>query len=146
MSTVSVFDVAKYILEKQGKMSTLKLQKLCYYTQAWSLAWTEEPLFSERIEAWANGPVCPKLFNAHRGMFKISSKELHKGDSSKLTEDQEDTIDRVLEYYGKWDPYELREQTHEETPWKQARNGLSDDVVCNTEITQDSMGEYYGNL
>ena len=30
----TVFDVAKYILKKQGKMSTWKLQKLCYYAQA----------------------------------------------------------------------------------------------------------------
>lgn len=30
----NVFDVAKYILEKKGIMSTMKLQKLCYYAQA----------------------------------------------------------------------------------------------------------------
>ena len=34
----SVFDVAAYILEKKGEMSTLKLQKLVYYAQAWSLS------------------------------------------------------------------------------------------------------------
>ena len=41
----SVFDVAAYILEKQGEMTTLKLQKLVYYSQAWSLVWDEKPLF-----------------------------------------------------------------------------------------------------
>lgn len=41
----TVFDVAQYILEKTGKISTMKLQKLCYYSQAWALAWTEDPLF-----------------------------------------------------------------------------------------------------
>lgn len=41
VSVAAVFDVAKYILEKQGRMSTWKLQKLCYYSQAWSLAWTD---------------------------------------------------------------------------------------------------------
>lgn len=35
----TVFDTAKYILEKRGAMSTMKLQKLCYYAQAWSLVW-----------------------------------------------------------------------------------------------------------
>ena len=54
----SVFDVAKYILNNKGRMSTWKLQKLCYYSQAWSLAWTETPLFEEDFEAWKNGPVC----------------------------------------------------------------------------------------
>ena len=47
---VSVLDVAAYILDKRGKMSTWKLQKLCYYAQAWSLVWDEEPLFEENIE------------------------------------------------------------------------------------------------
>ncbi len=46
------FDVAKYILTKMGKLSTVKLQKLVYYAQAWSLVWDDEPLFNERIEAW----------------------------------------------------------------------------------------------
>ena len=42
----TVFDVAKYILHKKKKLSTWKLQKLCYYAQAWSIAWTEHPLFA----------------------------------------------------------------------------------------------------
>lgn len=29
-----VFDVAAYILQRQGRMTTMKLQKLCYYAQA----------------------------------------------------------------------------------------------------------------
>lgn len=28
----NVFDTAKYILEQSGPMSTMKLQKLCYYS------------------------------------------------------------------------------------------------------------------
>jgi uncharacterized phage-associated protein len=39
----SVHDVAAYILKKLGTMSTMKLQKLCYYGQGWSLAWDEKP-------------------------------------------------------------------------------------------------------
>ena len=52
----NVFDTAKYILEQKGDMSTMKLQKLCYYSQAWGLVWDDEPLFDEDFEAWANGP------------------------------------------------------------------------------------------
>ena len=36
--SLSVHDVAAYILKKQGEMSAMKLQKLVYYSQAWSLA------------------------------------------------------------------------------------------------------------
>lgn len=34
----NIISVAKYILEQRGAMTTMKLQKLCYYSQAWSLA------------------------------------------------------------------------------------------------------------
>ena len=46
----NVFDVAKYILQRTGKISTWKLQKLCYYSQAWTLAWTGKPLFEEEFD------------------------------------------------------------------------------------------------
>ena len=57
----SVFDVAAYILERQGPMTTWKLQKLVYYSQAWSLVWDDDVLFPEEIEACANGPVVREL-------------------------------------------------------------------------------------
>ena len=142
----TVFDVAQYILGKTGRISTMKLQKLCYYAQAWALAWTEKPLFSEPFQAWVNGPVCPDLFQLHRGKFLVTSGDFSKGNTAALTPDQEDTIDRVLDHYGSWEPYELREQTHSEKPWKDARQGLADDEQSDREITQSSMGEYYGNL
>lgn len=88
----TVFDVAQYILEKTGKISTMKLQKLCYYSQAWALAWTEDPLFSEPFQAWVNGPVCPDLFQLHRGKFMVTSGDISKGDATALTPDQMDTI------------------------------------------------------
>ena len=48
----SIFDVAAYVLDKLGVMTTMKLEKLCYYSQAWSLVWDERRLFPERFEAW----------------------------------------------------------------------------------------------
>ena len=68
----TVFDVAQYILEKHGEMTAMKLQKLVYYAQAWHIAWTDGPLFDNRIEAWADGPVCPDLFQLHRQAFQLS--------------------------------------------------------------------------
>ena len=43
----TIYDVAKYILDKKGQLTTMKLQKLLYYTQAWTLAWDDKPLFDE---------------------------------------------------------------------------------------------------
>ena len=70
-----VLDVAAYILMKRGRLSAWKLQKLCYYAQAWSLVWDDECLFTERIEAWANGPVVPFLYKQHRRTFPYFDDE-----------------------------------------------------------------------
>lgn len=144
----NVFNAARYILNKCGPMSTWKLQKLCYYCQAWSLAWTGTPIFQEDFQAWSNGPVCPELFHAHKGLFTVSSSDIPESCESEpcLNFDQAETIDRVLEEYGNMEPYELREQTHIEEPWKNARGNLPDGVRSNAIIHKDEMGEYYGGL
>ena len=142
----SVFDVAKYILHKRGRMSTWKLQKLCYYSQAWQLAWTDHELFPEDFEAWRNGPVCRALFYEHHGKFSVEENDIPHGNVDALTDDERETVDIVLEGYGDREPYELREQTHFEPPWKNARNGLPEEAPCETVITKDSMIGYYGSL
>ena len=143
----SVFSVARYILEQLGNVSAWKLQKLCYYCQAWSLAWTGEPIFQEEFEAWRNGPVCRDLFRAHQGRFIVTLSDIPSGNGNdSLTDDQKDTIDSVLQTYGTYEPYELREQTHSENPWREARGDLPDDATSNAIITKSSMGEYYGSL
>lgn len=141
----SVFDVAKYILHKMGRLSTWKLQKLCYYSQAWQLAWTGEPIFDEDFEAWSNGPVCRKLFNAHRGKYSVTENDL-QGNADLLNADQKETIDMILNGYGNMMPYELREQTHIEAPWKTARGNCKEGEHCENVITKASMNEYYGSL
>lgn len=142
---MSVFDVAKYILEKTGSISTWKLQKLCYYAQAWSIAWDDKPLFKEEFQAWANGPVCKELFNAHKGAYTIKA-DMIRGNSSKLSNEQRENIDIVLQAYKDKDAYWLREQTHSEKPWKDARAGCKDGARCSNVITKESMGLYYGSL
>ena len=142
----TVFDVARYILEHTGAISTWKLQKLCYYAQAWSLAWTGSPLFNEDFEAWRNGPVCPELFHRHKGMFKADASIVSDANVNALTDDERDTIDTVLRDYGDMEPHELRAQSHVEAPWKDARGGIDSMASCNTVITKDAMGEYYGSL
>ena len=72
----SVFDIAKYILEKYESLPTMKLQKLVYYSQAWSLAWDNEPLFYEEIKAWANGPVVEELYELLKGKFENAAQNI----------------------------------------------------------------------
>jgi uncharacterized phage-associated protein len=139
-----VFDVSAYVLKKAGPMTAMKLQKLVYYAQAWSLVWDEEPLFDERIEAWANGPVSPDLYFEHQGQFTVSKAP--KGDAKALTSDERETVDAILEHYGKKRAHWLSDLTHREDPWRNARRGLPDGVRSNRVISHASMAEFYGNL
>jgi uncharacterized phage-associated protein len=142
----SVHDVAAYILDKSGPMSHMKLQKLVYYCQAWSLVWDEEPLFPERIEAWVSGPVVPSLFAELRKLFRVVRLNVRKGDPKKLTAQQRETVDAVLGFYAKKDPQWLSDLTHMEAPWQKARKGLKADERGRREITRAALAEYYGSL
>ena len=104
-------------------MSTMKLQKLCYYAQAWSLVWDDEPLFEEDFQAWANGPVCPELFFKTQGKYSVGPEDETGGDED-LTDNQKDTINEVLNYYGKHNAQWLSQLSHMEDPWKSARIGI----------------------
>jgi uncharacterized phage-associated protein len=138
----SVHDVAAYILQR-GPTTALKLQKLVYYAQAWSLVWDDEPLFPERIEAWANGPVVFELYDRHRGIFRVSA---WNGDPTSLSRKQRETVDSVLKFYGKYSSQELSNLTHQEAPWKNARKGMAAGERGNREITHLAMAEYYSSL
>ena len=141
----TVHDVAVYILEKEGQLSTMKLQKLCYYSQAWALVWDDAPLFNEDFQAWANGPVCPELFHVSQGQFAVIARQM-RGSSSHLTAEQKQTIDAVLDFYGPKDAQWLSQLTHMEGPWQEARAGLPTGVPCANVITKESMAMYYGGL
>ena len=142
----TVYDVAKYILNKMESTTTMKLEKLVYYCQAWSLAWDERPLFEEDFQAWANGPVCPALFAAHRGQFVVSKSLFSERKDYEFSEDELETMNAVLDYYGDKEPQWLSELTHKERPWKEARNGIAPGEPSSNVITKESMQEYYGGL
>jgi uncharacterized phage-associated protein len=125
-------------------MTAMKLQKLVYYAQAWSVVWDERPLYPERIEAWANGPVVRDLYDVHRGSFEVS--EWPRGDAGRLTAQERATVDSVLQFYGHRSAQWLSELTHREQPWLSARRGLPDGERGNREITLAALEEYYGSL
>ena len=142
-------DVAEYILQQKGPVSSMKLQKLVYYSQAWSLALEEEPLFDEPIEAWANGPVVKNLIINDPQQSYVST--LPQGDPGKLTSDQKEIIDTVIIYYGQKSSQWLQTQTHAEAPWRQARmntvNGNRPELrQPGNQISPQAMKDYYSGL
>ena len=139
----SVVDVATYILERTDTITTMKLQKLAFYSQAQHLAQYGSPLFPEAFQAWRGGPVAPELYALHRGKFLIRPGELSSGDSSALTDAERELIDGVCSALGGMTGAELSERTHVEAPWMQAREGLTPSAPSDAVITQEAMRRYY---
>lgn len=137
----NVFDVAKYILsEIGGTISTMKLQKLCYYSQAWTLVWDHKPLFEENFLKWDNGPVCRELFDLHKGYFAISSDFIPSDFLTKegLTDKEQQNINQIIEDYGVYNGAQLSSLTHLENPWREAEK---DQIIL-----KENIEKYYASL
>ena len=146
-----VCDVAEHILKLTApadgaqRITTWKLQKLVYYAQAWSLVWGDTPLFGERIEAWANGPVCPALYERHRGMFLVKQTDIRKN-PQEPDASQTRTIEAVVDGYGELSGETLSALTHMESPWRDAREGVTSGKRSSAEITTESMQAFYATF
>jgi uncharacterized phage-associated protein len=143
-----ILNVARHISNRTPGLTAMKLQKLVYYSQAWSLVWDEAPLFEDRIEAWANGPVVSALYFHHRGQFQVNEGMFAYQPDMPLTEIQVDTVNRVIDFYAPQTAQWLSDLTHMEDPWVNAREreGLADGQRGDPEITMADMAEYYSGL
>ncbi|THF48908.1 Panacea domain-containing protein [Allorhizobium terrae] len=142
----SAVDVARLITEQMGEISAMKLQKLVYYSQAWSLVWEEQPLIEEDFEAWANGPVIRALYERHRGRFSVDANLFADGNPDAFSNTQRENVLRVLEFYGKQTAQWLSDLTHNETPWLAARGDTAIGAPSNAAISKAAMHEYYSSL
>lgn len=90
-------DAARYIVEKTGKLTALRFQKLLYYCQAWSQVWNKCPLFEDQeIEAWDGGPIVSILYGSHQSLPTVDNTTFAQGNIEALTSSQKKFIDRVL--------------------------------------------------
>lgn len=138
-----ITEVAKYFLSREA-MTHKKLQKLCYYAQAWYLANYEKPLFQSHFEAWVHGPVSPELYSIYRdwGWLPISqSADVQAALSNPGTAS---FLDRVYHTYGHYTGDQLENISHQEDPWSNARIGYSKEDYCRNIISEKQMQEYYG--
>jgi uncharacterized phage-associated protein len=142
-----VFDVANYILEisrqesEDGEyelISHMKLQKLVYFCQGFSLSLLDKPLFQEPIEAWEHGPVCPNLYHILKGYGASPVTAIINPDMIKLDENEKRLIKMVYDNFGQYSAARLRKITHENGPWK--------NTWVSSPISHESMTSYFDSL
>lgn len=132
-------DVADFflspIMEEEGeRITNLKLQKLLYYAQGYSLALLDRALFNDKIENWEHGPVVPSIYQMYR-QHGANPLPLSVIELDRYKEEELYILSRVRTEKGKYTAWALRDQTHQETPWLTTRRG--------DEITPNIMKKYF---
>lgn len=136
----TALEVAREILwrgsqEEDNDLSNLKLQKLLYYAQGFSLALRGEPCFPEPVVAWLHGPVVVSVYEAYKACGKNPIPAPDDYDPASFPSELRELLDEVYDTYGQFSAWRLREMTHEETPWKSA--------LPNRAIPLDVMREFF---
>ena len=125
----------------------MKLQKLCYFAYGYHLAWEDRQLFSERFEAWANGPVVYELYHQHRGRYQLGAGDI-AGKPDNLDAGERESIDLVLQNFDAYNAHQLSAMTHQPGPWLDARKraGVADLERSNEELRDEEISDFFGAL
>lgn len=145
ITMVYVRDVARWFLSKNS-MTHKKLQKLCYYAQAWYCAlYDGSPLFEDEIQAWIHGPVIPTLYPVYAD-YKWNDIPQADFDESVFDQKVLDILNSVHFTYNKFNGDQLEMLSHSEDPWIKARGDLEEWEVCTNPIKIEDMVKYYRKL
>jgi uncharacterized phage-associated protein len=143
LSVAKEFVRLAYEAEGDDPVTNLRLQKLLYYAQGWSLAARRSQLFPEYIRGWRNGPVVTEVWSKFTG-----------GGGRQITPDDvadvPDAPDPIKAFVGTvWESYKdysaigLVGLTHAETPWKKAWGDRPADGRGNDEVQLEDMEDYF---
>jgi len=116
----------------------MKLQKLCYYAQGYSLA-DGNQLFDEDFQAWQHGPVIYSLYSKYKDYQWHPINE----DFEETNNSNYDLLKDIVAAYGRFDGAALSTMTHRETPWLSARGNIDESAGCNEQISKDSLKNYF---
>ena len=132
--------------EEPDPLSPLRLQKLLYYAQGWHLACHNKPLFADPIQAWAHGPVVSSVYQKFKKFGSGAIPTDLEIPEPQLTRIEGGLVASVWKAYQPFSALRLREMTHCETPWREARGNLSPEAKSARTISLDSMKRYFKNV
>lgn len=141
--------VARYMLTRAVEITPLALQKLLYYAQAFFKALYNRELFLDACQAWAHGPVYPDIYYQYKDFgYNPIDKALPEGekDFSELTTRELYFLDSIVDIFGMYSGRVLREITHNEQPWIEARGPLSPRDRSVTIINRSTIDAYFKSV
>lgn len=116
-------DVAEYVLHYcenvlNKPISNLRLQKILYYIQGAYLRNNREPLFDNDIEAWDYGPVIPDVYYSYNRFIGNPIEGVVPQQEDLFEDEEEQLIEAVVNEKINGSVWDLVDQTHQESPWK----------------------------
>ncbi len=137
--------ISMYVIKSSYEVTNLSLQKLLYYIKAFGFILLNKDVLNESCEAWVHGPVFPTVYEKYKkfGREVISNEELDICFETLLSSEEMSMIDYVLKNFGIYNGSILREFTHKEQPWKNARHGLNETDRCRNIIYDEDIQNYF---
>ncbi|SDW87815.1 Panacea domain-containing protein [Thiocapsa roseopersicina] len=129
--------------ESGDSISPLKLQKLLYFAEAWTLVLLNRELLQENFEAWAHGPVVRSVYHEFKAYSWASIPPQERESETEIDPDTENVLRQVLDVYGEFSAKTLENMTHADAPWIEARGSLSPEARCTNRINKARMKEHF---
>ena len=139
----NVLDAAYFLIDvinrqEEGKASNLVINKLLYFAQGISLSRTGNPLFSNQIEAWENGPVIQKIYHKFK-KYKDNAIPTQKYDEDSLSNGEQDILLEAVATYG-YDFWNLMLLSHATgSPWYKNYKQCEKEIP----ISNEDIKEYF---
>ena len=136
--------VANYLLSKNNEITPLALQKLLYYVQGFSVAFTGEFMFQSDCESWVHGPVYRDIYEKYQefGWQPI----VLEGDYDYrhcFTDQEIQVLDSVIHHLSVYNGKVLEKFTHEESPWLLTRGDLKEDEPSTVVIEKKLIADFF---
>lgn len=114
MTTVTVHDVAAFLLAKSGShLAVSALHRMAYYAQGWHLAWVGTPLFAEEVRIRSTGPVVRAFFAHSDG---VTETAWPAGNAAAINGKSADIVTAIFDTYGDMSGISLGDNAKKQAP------------------------------
>ncbi|MBE5867342.1 MAG: DUF4065 domain-containing protein [Lachnospiraceae bacterium] len=145
-----MLSVISYIFERAHEVTPLALQKILYFIQGIYMVLFGTPIYDEDCVAWMHGPVYESVYEMFK-TFKYNPIDdnrfvMFKNRFQELSKEEKEVIDLIIDSFGMYSGKALEKITHNEDPWKQAREGYLPMEPSNVVIEKQEIKRYFDKV
>lgn len=121
-----IVQVTQYFLINLEDSTNMAINKLLHFAQVSHYMVFGTPLFVDESQAWVHGPVYSDIYQKYKKYRKDVILPTVKNDRIlNLTSQERDILEEIILYFGCYSATTLRNMSHIENIWLDARDGLN---------------------